>query len=197
VNESQARIDEEYTFFDDMLSCVSAQFNVNAGCVSSVGVSAGALFTDQLVGARSEYLSSFLSLSGGVDYGSSIALLRPWTPPSHHVPGLVLWGGADDDCFFIQFQPASQMLEQDLEQGCEFILECVHNCGHSEPPFTAAEGLSTYAALWEFVLNHPYWLPPGTSPFTTHGLPPGMPSWCAIGPGNAVPRTGACNGPGC
>ena len=98
VNETQARVDEELTFFDDMLSCVSAQFDVNASCVSTVGVSAGALFTDQLVGARSEYFSSFLSLSGGVAYPSPTALLRPWTPPKHNVPALVLWGGAQDDC---------------------------------------------------------------------------------------------------
>jgi predicted esterase len=197
VNESQARVDEEVSFFDDMLSCVSAQFNVNASCVSTAGVSAGALFTDQLVGARSDYLSSFMSLSGGVAYPSPTLLLRPWTAPTHPLPAFVLWGGPDDECLFIEFQPASQTLEQDLEQGCEFMIECVHNCGHSEPPFTAAEGLSTYGALWGFALDHPYWLPNGTSPYTTHGLPAGMPSWCAIGAGNAVARTGPCNGPGC
>jgi hypothetical protein len=197
VNESQARIDEEDTFFDDMLSCVSAQFNVNAGCVSTVGVSAGALFTDQLVGARSEYFSSFVSLSGGVAYPSPTKLLLPWTVPSHPLPALVLWGGSMDDCLLIEFQPASKALEQDLSQQCSFMVECVHNCGHSEPPFTAAQGLTVYAALWEFALDHPYWLPTGTSPYTTGGLPPGMPTWCAIGAGNAVPRTGACNGSGC
>jgi hypothetical protein len=197
VDDSQARIEEEYSFFDDMLSCVSAQFNVNASCVSTVGVSAGALFTDQLVGVRSEYFSSFESLSGGVAYPTPTALLRPWTPPAHDMPALVLWGGPEDDCLLIAFQPASKQLEQDLDQQCDFLVECIHNCGHSEPPFTAEQGLSTYAALWEFALDHPYWLPTGTSPYTTSGLPPGMPSWCAIGAGNAVPRTGPCNGSGC
>src|SRR5262249_45510776 len=46
IVDSQARMDEELAFFDDLQSCVSEQFNVNASCVSSVGVSAGALFTD-------------------------------------------------------------------------------------------------------------------------------------------------------
>jgi hypothetical protein len=197
VNESQARTDEEFTFFDDMLSCVSAQFNVNASCVSSAGVSAGALFTDQLVGARSEYLSSFMSLSGGVAYPSPTALLRPWTPPARNLPAFVLWGGPVDDCFFIEFQSASLALEHDLAQSCDFVVECVHNCGHSEPPFMGAPGQSTYAGLWEFALDHPYWLPAGTSPYTTHGLPKGVPSWCAVGAGNAVPRTGECSGSGC
>jgi hypothetical protein len=44
--------------------------------------------------------------------------------------------------------------------------------------------------MWEFALNHPFWLPTGTSPFTEKGLPATMPAWCAIGAGNATPRTG-------
>jgi hypothetical protein len=193
ASDSQARVDEEFTFFDDMLSCVSAQYKVNPSCVSTAGVSAGALFTDQLVGGRSEYLSSFISLSGGVGG----MLVRGWTPPARVLPAIVLWGGPMDDCLFIHFQDESQALEQVLDQSCDFMIECVHNCGHSEPPFTPAEGMSTYGALWQFVFDHPYWLPTGASPYTTKGLPAGMPSWCAIGAGNAVPRTGPCNAPGC
>jgi hypothetical protein len=193
ASDSQARVDEELTFFDDMLSCVAAELSVNLSCVSTAGVSAGALFTDQLVGARAEYLSSFLSLSGGV--GGQI--VAPWKRPAHHLPSIVLWGGPDDVCLLIYFQTESQALEQALAQDCDFTIECVHNCGHSEPPFSPPMGLSTYAGLWQFALDHPYWLPAGTSPYTTKGLPVGMPSWCAIGAGNAVPRTGACGSPGC
>src|SRR5262249_58995302 len=59
VSQPQSRIDQEFTFFDDMLACVSKQFTVSKNCVSSAGVSAGALFTDQLIQGRSPYLSSF------------------------------------------------------------------------------------------------------------------------------------------
>ena len=62
ITETQARMDEEFQFFDDALACVEEQANVNRDCVSTAGVSAGALFTDQLVQARSTTLSSFLSL---------------------------------------------------------------------------------------------------------------------------------------
>ena len=41
VGDSAAR-QEEFKFFDDMLSCVSEQFKANSNCVSSVGVSAQA-----------------------------------------------------------------------------------------------------------------------------------------------------------
>jgi predicted esterase len=190
--ESQARMDEEFDFFDDMLACVAQQFNVNLNCVSSAGVSAGALFTDQLAGGRGDYLSSIISLSGGVD-----GAIRPWGHPSHHMPALVLWGGPTDICIVINFQDASKALEAALVKDGNFILECIHNCGHSEPPFDAPMGLSTYAGLWQFVFDHPYWIPPGKSSYTVNGMPNGMPTWCGLGPGSAVPRVGPCAGGGC
>jgi predicted esterase len=189
--QSQGRMDEEFAFFDDMLSCVSQQFDVNTSCVSSAGVSAGALFTDQLAGARAEYLSSFISLSGGVD-----GFVRPWAHPAHHLPGLVLWGGPSDFCVAIDFEQASVALEDALGQDGNFMIECIHNCGHSEPPLDPPPGLSKYAAIWQFALDHPFWIPAGQSPYSTP-LPAGMPDWCAIGAGNAVPRVGACSGSGC
>jgi hypothetical protein len=194
IIDSDARQQEEYTFFDDMLTCVAAQFNVNLSCVSTAGVSAGALFTDQLIGARSDYLASFMSLSGGVG-----GVVKPYASPAppHSAPGFVLWGGPNDSCVVINFQQASQTLEQSLVADCDFVVECIHNCGHGVPPFDPDAGSSAFAGLWQFALDHPYWLPAGTSPYTTRGLPSSLPSWCAIGVGNATPRTGSCNAPGC
>jgi poly(3-hydroxybutyrate) depolymerase len=84
--DSQARLDEEAAFFDDMLSCVSAQYHVDSNCVASTGVSAGALWTSQLVGVRGEWISSFMSLSGGT---GGLAI-KPWKEPTHKMPGFVL-----------------------------------------------------------------------------------------------------------
>lgn len=195
VADSQARLDEELTFFDDMLSCVSEQFKVNSNCVSSAGVSAGALFTDQLAGFRGQYLSSIISLSGGV--GGN--LIKPWTQPEHKMPALVLWGGPTDQCFFVMnFEETSKTLEKSLDDGGHFYLECVHNCGHAEPPLDAPAGMTNFAALWQFVFDHPYWLKPGSSPYTSDGIPKELPTWCGIGAGSSTPRTGSCpNAPGC
>ena len=199
IGDKPARQEEEYKFFDDMLSCVSAQFHVNANCVSTAGVSAGALFTDQLVGARSQYLASALSLSGGVGDGGTSELVRPWTPAAHKVPMMVLWGGLLDICIVINFQTASHHLETALQKDGHFLLECIHNCKHGEPPLDAPPGLSKYASLWRFMFDHPYWLAPGESPYKTGGIPTGagFPSWCGIGVHGAVPRTGSCPPPGC
>jgi hypothetical protein len=122
--------------------------------VSSIGVSAGALFTDQLAQARSNRLASFISLSGGV--GDTI--IKPWTGTgTHKLPAVVLWGGdgppnmdGNKDilgCAGIgmDFSVASRDLEAGLEQDGHFFVECKHNCGHVEPPLEAPPGESKYA----------------------------------------------------
>src|SRR6185369_12806047 len=108
----------------------------------------------------------FISLSGGVD-----GFIKPWAHPKHHLPGLVLWGGPTDLCVVINFENGSKALETALGKDGSFMIECVHNCGHSEPPFDAPPGLSKYAGLWQFVFDHPFWLGGGQSPYTTDGLP--------------------------
>jgi hypothetical protein len=195
ILDSDARMNEEFQFFDDMLACVAAAFpTLNKNCVASVGVSAGALFTDQLASARANRLSSFESLSGGVG-----GVIRGWGNPSHVLPALVLWGGPMDDCLgVVDFQTESQNLETALDADGNFLVECVHNCGHAEPPLPTPPGMSAFAALWDFVFDHPFWLGPGDSPYTSGGLPSTFPPWCAIGAGKATPRTGACPAPpGC
>lgn len=195
IIQSQSRIDEELTFFDDMLACVAEQYQVNLSCVSSVGVSAGALFTAAvLAGGRGEYLASIQSLSGGTG-----GFIKGWEGSAHKMPALVLWGGPDDNCFgLMNFVETSHDLEQALTSDGHFMIECVHNCGHAEPPLQVDGGATKFSALWEFALDHPYWLPAGESPYLQGGLPASIPEWCSIGMGTATPRTGACSeAPGC
>jgi predicted esterase len=199
ITQSQSRMNEEFRFFDDMLACVEAQYAVDASCVSSIGVSAGALFNAQLAQAKSDRLASFVSLSGG----TSATIIKPWTGAARKLPAIVLWGGdgpPEQDgvkdilgCAGIgmDFSVASASLEQGLATGGHFFVECVHNCGHVEPPFETPTGLSKYAGMWEFALDHPFWLAPGESPYLDDlGLPASMPSWCGIGANGATPRTG-------
>jgi predicted esterase len=187
--ESAARLEEDAVFFDNMLSCVSSQLNVDSNCVSSAGVSAGALWTAQLIGVRGDWIASFMSLSGGVG-GSAI---KPWKAPAHKMPGFVLWGGSTDSCGgVLNFGQISTNLEMGMTAGGHFLVECIHNCGHSVPPFEAAPGETTFESLWQFGLDHPFWLDPGESPYSQHGLPADMPPWCGIGMGGATPRTGVC-----
>lgn len=188
---AQARVDEEAAFFDDMFACVAEQYSVDEQCVSSIGVSAGALWTDQLAHLRSTRLASFVSLSGGTG-----GVIKPWATPEHALPGLVLWGGETDTCQgLLSFETLSNDLETHLTEDGHFFLECIHNCGHSQPPFEGPSGFSQFKGMWDFALDHPYWLSPGASIYQTEGLSPDLPEWCAIGQGNARERTGECLDP--
>jgi hypothetical protein len=192
IIDGNARMEEEARFFDDMLACTAAQFNVNPSCVSSAGVSAGALWTCQLAQLRSTRLASFLSLSGGVGVpGDFLNPVRPWSGGAHAMPAIVLWGGPLDFCG-LSFATTSSYLEAGLVAGGHFFVECVHNCAHAQPPMEPPPGESTFSALWEFVFDHPYWLDDGESPYLATGLPDNFPEWCGIGPGSATMRTGDC-----
>ena len=188
ASQPQARVDEEALFFDDVLACVSAALPVNKECVSSVGVSAGALWTAQLAIVRSPRLSSLVSLSGGVG-----GVARSWSTTPHRLPSLVLWGGASDtypsNLPIMNFQNASKSLIGELSKDGHAIVECTHNCGHAVPPFDlpAAPGL-VFDPVWRFVLDHPYWLAASKSPYTGKPLPTAYPSWCGQGQGSATPR---------
>jgi predicted esterase len=188
ATQSQGRVDEEARFFDDMLACVGRAMAVDKECVSSVGVSAGALWTSQLATVRSERLASIVSLSGGVG-----DVVRPWVTTPHRLPAMVLWGGSGDtypeQVPIMNFDRASKRLESALTTDGHFFLECVHNCGHAVPPFDAPPaGGVVFDAVWSFVLDHPYWLGAGQSPYTTRALPPSYPSWCGKGQNGATPR---------
>ena len=185
--DADARADEEFEFFDDMLACVAEQFNVAENCIASAGVSAGALWTDQLASARGAFLSSILSLSGGTG-----GVVKPWGGSPHKMPAMVLWGGPMDFCVAVDFNSASMDLENHLQKDGHFVLECIHNCMHGAPPFDVEDGETAFAPLWKFVISHPYWLADGDSPYLATGVPEDMPDWCGIGVGGCMPREGEC-----
>lgn len=189
VGNSEKRVQEDLSFFDRTLACVNHSFNINRQCISSVGVSAGALFTQVLAGKRSEVLSSFESLSGGE--GDPV---RSWNEGPRALPAMVLWGGPTDSCAGIfSFDQLSKSLANKLAKNEHFLLECIHNCGHSVPPFEPLPSSpTTFGVMWEFVLDHPRWLKAGDSPWLKKGFPEGFPSWCSMGVGKATPRVGAC-----
>lgn len=187
------RTEEEFVFFDDMLACVAEQYEIAEGCIASAGVSAGGLWTGQLGSARGQYLSSILSLSGG----TGGAVIKPWGGSPHKMPAMVLWGGPMDFCVAVDFNTTSMDLESNLEDEGHFVLECIHNCTHTAPPFDMADGETTFAPLWDFVISHPYWLQDGESPYLETGVPPNMPEWCGIGVGGSTPREGECGGSQC
>lgn len=200
TNVSEDRVETEAVFFDDMLACAAEQYQVNENCVSTAGVSAGALWVSQLMQVRSERIASAIVISGGIGPATSTGFVdaRGWRGAPHAMPVMVLWGGPMDLCG-LNFDSASSNLENGLAANGNMVLECVHNCGHAAPPVDAAAGIQV---LWRFALDHPYWLADGESPWQVSGPPAGTPDWCSIGIGSATPRAGMCgadavSGSGC
>lgn len=190
-SSTDARVEAEVQFFDDMLACAAEAFSVDTACISSVGVSAGALWTGQLLQRRSDVLASAMVLSGGVGPASGFSFfdVRGFTEMPRPVPTLVAWGGPMDQCA-MRFETASENLETALTDEGAFVMECVHNCGHTAPP--VEDPTIGLGVLYRFALDHPFWLAPGESPYFVRGLPEGTPEWCGLGVGSATPRTGAC-----
>lgn len=184
------RMEEEAVFFDDMVTCIAQQYSVEESCISTAGISAGALWSAQLLQMRSERLASAIILSGGVGPATTNGFIdvQGWRGADHRAPVLLAWGGPTDQCG-ADFHRASNGLGSALASNGHFVEECVHNCGHAAPPVDPAVGLPV---LWRFALDHPYWLEDGESPYLAVGLPEGTPTWCATGHGTATPRTGMC-----
>ena len=187
-----ARVEQEAVLFDDILACLAQQYPINESCISTVGVSAGALWNSQLIQRRSDRLASALIISGGVGptggFGG-FADLRTWSGSPRPIPVMYGWGGSTDHCGGIEFAQASENLGSRLAANGNFVIECVHNCGHAAPPVDPMVGIPI---LYRFALEHPYWLPVGRSPWEEDGFPAGSPTWCSIGVGSATPRTGEC-----
>lgn len=195
IADDMLKMDEEFEFFDDMVACAHEQFGVDKECVSAMGVSAGAMFSAMLASRHGDNLSSFISLSGGTGGG----LIQDWVSTDNRMPVLVLWGGPQDTCLSIDFNVNSMTMEAALAADNHFMVECIHNCSHATPPLEAVTPeLPLYAPMWEFFLDHPYWLEDGDSPYLQLPAPPlSWPDWCAIGPGNASIRVGECGGSEC
>ncbi|MCK6549619.1 hypothetical protein L6R52_27535 [Myxococcota bacterium] len=178
--------EKELVFFDDLLACVSEQYNVDPRRVYGIGVSAGALWLTYLMSTdRIDYLAAAESLSGGLGAVGGVWSI-PFTPRNHLFPAVVLWGGPDDwlgasQALGIDFEAASIRLRDALRANGQFVVACTHDRGHTVPPITAPAGSGTrFWSLWRFMLDHPYGTRP--SPYEAAGLPTGFPDWCAIAP---------------
>ncbi len=174
--------DGEIQFFDDLLTCVSSQYRVDRRRVHGVGVSAGGLWLTFLSTTdRANYFASIESLSGGLGE-VPFAWRMLYRPQVNKFPALVLWGGTSD-WLIVDFNQASMRFRDELRRDHHFVVTCTHTTGHALPPIPAPpDGGTRFRPLWQFLLDHPYGLPPDDSPYRRTGLPASYPSWCAIAP---------------
>jgi predicted esterase len=151
----------DLALFDDMLTCVTDQFSIDADRIHATGMSNGGLFTGYLSATRSSVLASVAPLSGGI---------RIATESDFGMPALITWGGPTDFAYEQDFDLLADEMIGIFQDAGSFVVTCEHTAGHEY------EG-SWWAWVFEFLLDHPATLT--EEPYAS-GLPKSFPSWCAI-----------------
>jgi hypothetical protein len=154
---------------DEVVACAVKNQNIDVRRISSLGYSAGALQTTYMWFARSGYVASVISYSGGEDGSDQVTMQDPAHPPAavvaHGAKGLDVYGTFD-------FSVASAAWESDIVAAHGFAIDCDDGGQHGD--FTLRSSIAPEAI--QFLMDHPYGVSP--EPYTT--LPATWPSYCTI-----------------
>lgn len=157
---------DELVFFDDMIACIAAQFEVDTTRIYASGFSAGALWTTTLAMKRSQILAAAAIYSGGTG-----DLVQPFAAPLYPIPVLGYWGG-DGDVFagFVNFAEFMNAFMDQMVDAGNFVIGCNHDTGHTIPLGELENGI-------DFVLEHAWQQP---SKYENGSLPSYLPDYCEI-----------------
>jgi poly(3-hydroxybutyrate) depolymerase len=150
-------------FFEDMLSCVHAQYTVDMDRIFATGMSAGGLWTSYLTIHGSAWLASTAPMSGG-------ASEDVWVPPVRALPVMLTWGGPTDYAVGFDFHTANQTFSELLQGRGSFVTECEHNGGHTIPN-------GARDTIWRWFEDHPM---NAEDEAYEDGLPGSFPGYCSI-----------------
>ena len=153
----------DIALFDDMVSCMSEQYNIDPERVHVTGMSLGGIFTGTLIATRSDVIASAAPFSGGIFREKADG----WAP----IPTLVSWGGEEDIHYGQDFENLATLMTDQLTGDGHFVINCNHELGHS----LSAE-LWPYA--FRFLMDHPRGVEP--LPYAGAELPEEFPDYCSI-----------------
>lgn len=155
-------VQKDFALMDEVVACAKATVGIDARHIHSLGFSAGGLFTGQASWARSTYLASVATYSGGAGGESA--------DESNLFPAMILHGGTSDN-LVLQFSTTSADYRTALVNKGHFAFICDHGNGHRIPEAAAP-------SVRQFFADHPYKGSP-PDPYAA-GLPPSFPSFCAL-----------------
>lgn len=162
-------------FMDQAVACALQQLHGDGRRIHTAGYSAGALQAVYLWYARSGYVASMISYSGG----DVIINTGAMQDPSNVAPALVAHGGAGMDVVGnTDFSQTSATWESVIASDHGHYIDC--NDGGNHLAFFQTRAPNLRPVALQFFADHPFGVHP--EPYAT--LPSGFPSYCKFdGPG--------------
>jgi poly(3-hydroxybutyrate) depolymerase len=158
---------EDFAVADEIVACAIAQVGIDPRRIHTVGMSAGGVMSVEYGDARSGYLASVTSYSGGELPG---ALHSPVQDPSNKFAAMIVYGGPNDVVGLADFETLANAYQKDLKDRGQFSFICNHGMGHTIP---AGIGNSTV----QFFEDHPFGVSP--EPYADM-LPDSFPDYCKL-----------------
>ena len=156
-------------FADQVVACAIPQLGISPRHIHTAGYSAGGLQTVYMWYARSGYIASVISYSGGDATINKVAAQDPSNVPA----AIAAHGAMGSDAIGIDFASASATWESEIKAQGGFSVDCNDGGSHVDFFRTRAPGLKPVSL--KFFLDHPFKAP---NTYTT--LPSGFPSYCHI-----------------
>jgi hypothetical protein len=146
---------------DTVVACAIQQAKINVKQIHALGWSAGALHTMHVALARSNYMASVISYSGGMPLGTQVQ------NANNHVASVQTYG-ATNDVVIIDFNQNSKAYYSAYQPKGYYTMMCEHPGGHMIDAQVAPHSL-------EFFKAHPFEVNP--EPYA-QAIPMGWPTYC-------------------
>lgn len=183
-NQDDPQPNVDIAFFDTLLGCLNAQFNIDASRIYSFGFSAGSAMTGLLASTYPDVFAATVHMSGvWLNDPEEVKLVKIFTgikwnwPPLTPQPGHVLLthGGPNDVTILsiLNLEESAQAAFPYLKANGRTVVDCGHNSGHTLDPGIPPGDIQKY------LLAHEYGQP---SPFLGHagGPLPNLPERCVL-----------------
>ncbi|HLK37007.1 MAG TPA: hypothetical protein VKU41_09685 [Polyangiaceae bacterium] len=158
-------------FADQAVACAIQNNHADPTHIHTAGYSAGGLQTVWMWYARSGYIASVISYSGG----SALINQAPMQDSMNLAPAIAAHGAPGSDNLIVDFANASVSWEMSIKMGGGFSIDCNDGGSHLDFFGKRAPGLKPVA--FKFFQDHPFGVKP--DPYAS-ALPAGFPSYCKI-----------------
>jgi poly(3-hydroxybutyrate) depolymerase len=158
-------------FADQAVACAIQNNHADPKHIHTAGYSAGGLQTVWMWYARSGYLASAISYSGGSSIINTAMMQDAMNLPA----AIAAHGAPGSDALGLDFAQASATWEMAIKQAGGFSIDC--NDGGSHLGFFTQRAPPLKPVAFKFFQDHPFGVKP--DPYAG-GLPSGFPTYCKI-----------------